>query len=168
MFKLNKNSFVVDLGAYQGEFSKYILETYNCRVDAYEPLDLFKMEHPKLRIINKAVWDGTPVKYQKDRGINNSIMKGVGEEIETVDIKIITNKLIDLLKMNIEGAEIEVLKRVNFNNIKQLLVEYHFFIGKEFKPPITKKLVNESVRMIVDKGFKKYKINNAPAYFFYI
>jgi FkbM family methyltransferase len=168
LIKLNKDSFVVDLGAYEGEFTKFILKKYKCRVDAYEPLkDVFNVQHKKLKFINKAVYDGSEVGINIKNGSDSSIVKKGRKKIKTIDIREITKEPIDLLKMNIEGAEIEILKIIDLNNVNQLLIEFHLFIGKRFNPPITQKVVDKAIERIMSFGFKAIKLpDNSPSYFF--
>jgi FkbM family methyltransferase len=167
MFELNQDSFVVDLGAWVGGFSDYILNTYDCRVDAYEPAkNVFKINHPKLNFINKAVWDGTNTQLSEDSGTGNSIKRGYGREIETVDIVDITNVHIDLLKMNIEGAEMDILPRANLDNVDQLLIEFHLFCGDRFIPPITQDGVDKVVDYIMSFGYTQLNFANEPCFFY--
>lgn len=172
LFNLNESSFVVDLGAYRGDFSKYILDTYNCRVDAYEPSDMDNViNHPKFRWIQKVVFDGRKVFFEKNQGTGGNIFEYgreiTGDEMQSVDIKEITKEHIDLMKVNIEGAEMVVLKRANLKNVEQLLVEFHLFRGERKGIGITKEKIDKLVKRIMSFGYKSHKINDAPAYMFY-
>ena len=169
-FVLDENSFVVDLGAFHGDFSRYILETYNCRVDAYDPLQesCSQLTHPKFTFINKPVFDGSKVKFDINRVVTSAnIFINEGEEIQSVDIREITTQHIDLMKVNIEGAEMVILRLADLDNVEQLLVEFHLFLGERKEFGITKKKVAKSVARILKHGFKMKQINDAPAYFFY-
>lgn len=165
LFKLNENSFVVDLGAYAGEFSKYILDTYNCRVDGYEPANICFLEHPKFRLLRKPVWNGEKVKFIDKYRRANSIINNEGIETDTIDIKDITKEKIDLMKVNIEGAEIEVLQRADLNNVEQLLVEFH--LSNRLTPPITQEILDKVIKKILSYNYKFIKFGKAPNYFFY-
>ncbi len=167
-FTLDENSFVADLGAFRGDFSRYILDTYNCRVHAYEPSDMiYPIEHPKFTWIQKIVWDGTPVFFDSNRGPGADIFENIGEKADTIDIKDITNEHIDLLKVNVEGAEMVILNRANLDNIDQILVEFHLFKRERKDIGITKEKIDDLVKLILEHGFKFVRINNAPSYFFY-
>jgi FkbM family methyltransferase len=170
---LDENSFVVDLGAFRGDFSKYILDKYDCRVDAYDPLNglhctNLEKKYPKFRFINKPVFDGSKVKF--DITINtpsSNIFVNDGEEMDSVDIRDITKEHIDLMKVNIEGAEMVVLRLADLDNVAQLLVEFHLFRGEKEAFGITKVAINRLANKITGYGFKMKLINDAPAYFFY-
>jgi len=168
-FVLDENSFVVDLGAFRGDFSRYILETYNCRVDAYDPLNATQLEHPKFTFINRPVFDGSKVKFDVTR-VNTSanIFINEGEEIDSVDIREITKQHIDLMKVNIEGAEIVVLGLADLTNVDQLLVEFHLFIAPAEKTDSVIVDIKKTFDRIMSFGYKMNQINYAgPAYFFY-
>jgi FkbM family methyltransferase len=171
LFDLNENSFVVDLGSFRGDFSKYIYQTYNCRVDAYEPSDMnleyFELSHPKLTVIKKAVYDGSVVRFTKNRGAGGSIFYEDGEEIETVDIREITKEHIDLLKVNIEGAEIVVLGLADLNNVDQVLVEFHLFRVIEEDRGLMSEEIKRVFERIMSFGYRVHQINDAPAFMFY-
>ncbi len=167
LFDLNENSFVVDLGAFRGDFSKYILDTYNCRVDAYEPLRMvYPITHPKFRYRQIPVFDGSVVHF-KNTGPSSHIMGNSGEPIQTIDIRSITNQHIDLMKVNIEGAEIVVLNLADLNNVDQLLVEFHLFRACEEDKELAEAEIKEVVKRIMSFGYKVHQINEAPAYMFY-
>lgn len=172
-FKLDENSFVVDIGSFRGDFSKYILETYDCDVDAYDPLNgqhciNLEKTYPKFHFINKPVFDGSRVKFDVTRSdASANIFVNDGEEVDSVDIRDITKEHIDLMKVNIEGAEMVVLGLADLDNVEQLLVEFHLFRGEKDEFGMTKVAVDSLVDKIMGYGFKMKQINDAPAYFFY-
>lgn len=135
-FKLDKDSFVVDLGARSGEFSEYILNTYDCRVDAYDSINGCRLVHPKFRFFH--------------------------EKVNGKNIKNITKEPISLMKVNIEGDEIETLMKANLKNVDQLIVEFHVFNGF-----VSQKDTDKVVKKILSYGYKSIRFGDAPAYFFY-
>lgn len=165
-FKLDENSFVVDLGSFRGDFSKYIYETYNCRVDAYDPIGINNtVSHPKFTFRKLAVYDGSVVSFE-EKGASSRISKNTGHPMGSIDIREITKEHIDLMKVNIEGAEIVVLALADLNNVDQLLVEFHLFRAED------KDLAIMGIRKTFDRimsfGFKMKQINHSgPAVFFY-
>lgn len=167
-FKLDENSFVVDLGSFRGDFSKYIFETYNCRVDAYDPVGVnISGLSPKIRYIEMPVFDGGWVSFEEN-GSSSRIMRNISKQLKSVDIREITNQHINLMKVNIEGAEIKVLSLADLNNVDQLLVEFHFFRACEEDREIVRKEIQDVVRRIMSFGYKMKQINESgPAAFFY-
>jgi len=166
-FKLDENSFVVDLGSFRGDFSKYIYETYNCRVDAYDPIGInVNAGHPKFRFIQKAVFDGSKVFFELT-GPSSHIMRNEGYPIDSIDIREITKQHIDLMKVNIEGAEIRVLELADLNNVDQLLVEFHLFRACDEDVKLVMREIKNTVERILRFGYKFRKIDESPSYFFY-
>ena len=166
-FKLDENSFVVDLGSFRGDFSQYILDTYNCRVDAYDPLHNPEIGHQKFKFIQLPVFDGSEVMFENN-GPSSHIMRNTGVPMKSIDIREITKQHIDLLKVNIEGAEIIVLGLADLNNVDQLLVEFHLFRACAEDYELIKKEIEQTVKRIMSFGFKMKQINDTgPAAFFY-
>lgn len=151
--KISKSDIVLDFGANQGEFIEYIKDKYNSYIFAYEPhpkcFDYLKnkFENNKIKIINKAVSNKNKrVKlfyqhnWKPDSGIEYSEGSSIVQEktnlninnynwVETENIKkIISNfKYIKLIKIDIEGAETEILPHIikNRSKIGNVLCEFH-------------------------------------------
>lgn len=167
-FDLNEDSFVVDLGSFRGDFSKYIYETYNCRVDAYDPIGINNLiSHPKFTFRKLAVFDGSEIRFTFG-GTSSHILGENGEPLQSIDILEITKEKIDLMKVNIEGAEIVVLQRADLSNVKQLLVEFHLFRACEEDKELAIADIEKTFDKIMSYGFKFKQINETgPAVFFY-
>ncbi len=141
-FDLNQDSFVVDGGAYLGTWTEQILHRYNCTIAAYEPVqDFFEQLEHKFRNIDNVIlhMSGLSSKQQvteifigKDASSTISQV-GPKEQITLVDVNGIFSeqKQIDLIKLNIEGAEYDVIDRLiesgNIANVRNLLVQFHTF-----------------------------------------
>jgi hypothetical protein len=122
-YNLNPEDVVIDAGSYQSEFAGKIRSLYGCTVHEFDPL------------VNHALW------------IKNGTIKTGGafyytsmfEEGENVypcrDVIEVLSPFseIALMKINIEGAEYEVLKRmIEFGihlRIKNLQVQFHYIDG---------------------------------------
>jgi FkbM family methyltransferase len=154
--KVNKSSLIIDCGANVGDISALFL-TKNASIIAFEPDPMaYKMiqkrfkGNDRIEIINKAVsHEASTAKLffhadQQQSGnsaftVSSSIIqdkKNINTEnsieIETVDLdSFITNldRKVDILKMDVEGAEIEILKKLikneTYKNIGLILVETH-------------------------------------------
>jgi hypothetical protein len=72
-------------------------------------------------------------------------------EVETVRLRDFLNKKVDFLKIDIEGAEINVLKDSSdlLHNVENLFVEYHSFVGMEQELP-------ELLQIIKNAGFRTH------------
>ena len=122
-----EHGVALDLGAYLGEWSKRMAERYGCTVFAFEPspglaaeaADALR-EHPKVTVLRYGVaaTDCT-AKLARD-GPGSSIYAETGKfgivEVPIRDIVAVLGELeldhIDVLKINIEGAEYDVLDRL--------------------------------------------------------
>ena len=195
---LNKNSLVIDLGGHKGNFSKNILDKYNCNIVIYEPtlefIDIIKnkLNSEKITLFNKAVSDkndtilfynfgGSDLHY----GEGNSIIKHkdnydnsgrfVGAyNIESININDVLNNYdnIDLLKVDVEGAEFLIFNEINNNNlnkISQISLEWHLKNTYKYDEDsvVTKELFEKLHNKILDSGFKCIKTSERPDYLYY-
>ena len=121
---LNSDSVVIDGGGYKGEFIDNVLVNFGCKVESFEPLqkefdELKKkyIQNNRVKISNLALFSKTKALYLNEEGISSSIINtNVSKnmvKINAIDVvEIINNrKNIDLLKLNVEGAEYEIMNR---------------------------------------------------------
>lgn len=110
-----------------------------------------------VEIINKALWDSKTTLSFYSEGAdggrleeNSSLDKNI-IEVQTVCLSEYLYKKIDLLKIDIEGAEYQVLleSKELLNNVENLFVEYHSF---EDKP----QFLNEILDILTNAGFRYY------------
>lgn len=135
---INEGDTVIDCGAHIGSFTRLALAN-KANVIAIEPADnnfeLLKINtegQKNLKLINALLWTGKEVAFKVDpkRGELNKIDgDGVMQPSVRLDDLITKFKIekINLLKMDIEGAEYEVL--YNFKHLKiveQLTMEWHY------------------------------------------
>lgn len=146
--KLDRNSIVVDVGGFNGEWANEIYRRYNSKMHVFEP-------NPNMLVhLNKAFSDAGNVKIytyglsDRDssstlllRGPGSSIYKHPKVDIEkqrTADINLRDiNKVftelnlshVDLIKINIEGGEYPLLYKMIDQRItdrcEQILVQFH-------------------------------------------
>lgn len=140
---LDNNSVVIDGGCYLGDFTKEILIRFGSRVLSFEPLKkeykqlVFRFEKNKLvNLYNQAIYDSEKKIPITLDGLNSSIFSNIKIKkkklfIKTFDIANIFKKYkkIDLLKLNVEGAEYKILlrliKKKKLNNIDSYLIQFH-------------------------------------------
>lgn len=142
---LGPQSTVLDLGGHKGEFSSILIGQYGCQCHVVEAMpELFHAlpKHPKFHAYHYAASDvdGTMTFHIASNPESNSLILQSDEhhtsiEVPTISIPSFLTKhnieKIDLLKMDIEGAEIGVFKGMNdelLKSIKQITVEFHDFI----------------------------------------
>lgn len=137
---INANSVVVDLGAYWGRWSIAMSKRHNSQIFAYEPVKKFYNEavgkltgHRNVKLFNYGVWTeagtiGVGVK-EDSSGIHTDAVK---EPCEFRDVSDVMKDLpgpVDVMCMNIEGAEYDLLDamlaRKLMTRVKFLVVQFH-------------------------------------------
>lgn len=140
-YDLNQSSVVIDLGSFHGEFAKDIYNKYKCHVYCFEPYKEFYdysklvVIEDKIKFYNYALGDSETKKkiyFKEDEtsffnigdNYEEILIKEYGKEITNLNIK-----KIDLMKINIEGAEYDLLEYILDNNfhaqIQNLQIQFH-------------------------------------------
>lgn len=136
-----KNYNILDLGANAGLFYLYMNES-NIKISSYigvEPIDsnlksLYFNSYPySSQVINKAVWKHSKgVKFSSSEISNaNSVSSSGDIKVPSITIKelieTMNNSYPSILKMDIEGAEYEVIEEDKdlFNYFEYLVIEFH-------------------------------------------
>ncbi len=148
---LNDNSLVIDLGASNGIFSAEITKLYNNTCYAIEPnVELYKnLNQENIISLNYAISNSDgPIDFYISNNYEASSILNDFENIwksekkitvqgitfkSLLDILKIDNKKIDLLKVDIEGAELDLIESLTNNevkNIKQITIEFHDWLNK--------------------------------------
>lgn len=143
-YDLNKDSVYIDVGAYIGDFAKKIHDKFKCYVYCFEPLDCYFQQ------ITKTFAGIDNVEYyciglgnkneNVDMNIDNDASSAYkkGQHVQTVSIRKIDdvfNKLnikhVDLIKINIEGAEYDLLdyiiEKQLHKKMKNIQIQFHDF-----------------------------------------
>ncbi len=143
---LGPDSVVVDLGAYRGDFACRISEKYGCRVyaveaspDAFEQLpmsDLVSKHHyvvsnqtGRVRFYPGTNPEGSSIFSSHKHATNQWVDVGSITLVEFMGRQGIDH--IDLLKLDIEGAEVDLLEDLDLEvlqRIDQITVEFHDFM----------------------------------------
>jgi FkbM family methyltransferase len=142
-----RSSVVLDLGAHRGEFSHSMITRFGCRciaVEANPKLCSAILPNSMLTVVNAAVAaeSGMSSFYicKQDEASSlvrpepNAIVKTIVIPCTTVGELLARHNLptVDLMKMDIEGAEIDVLESCDdelLRRIPQVTVEFHDFNG---------------------------------------
>lgn len=166
---VDKNSIILDLGSHLGEFSTEVSNTFGCQCYAVEALpslyEKIKETH-LLRKFNYAIYSTSQV---IDFCVQDNLEANhIGKLSENYDGEVIQvngicmndfidkYKLskIDLLKIDIEGAEVDLFNSTSddiLRNIKQITVEFHDFIFD------IEKEVKQIQKRLVSLGFMQVK-----------
>lgn len=140
------------------------------RIKAFEPDstiseilkdNLAKQQYQDVEVIPKALWvfDGE-IKFHEQGGLSGSIVDGNTNGLPIVSLpcirlKDLLTEKIDFLKIDIEGAEYDVLCdcKDQLIHVQRMFVEYHSVFSK-------KQTLNEILKIISDAGFR-YHIQEA-------
>lgn len=137
-YDLNRESIVVDLGAYKGEWANEIHARYHCEVIVVEPTEYIR-DYQHGSIINKAAGTHNGKMSFGGRAYYTSTFEEGDHEYECTDVnEILAAYLtIDLLKINIEGAEYDVLSHIVdaglHTLIKNIQVQFHQIAGVPYE-----------------------------------
>jgi FkbM family methyltransferase len=139
-YSINSKSVVVDIGAARGDWAKPIKEKYGCSVFCFEPVlgYYLKLQNQGFTSFNFAVLDH----YGKvELGVIDGEASVYHTEKETSSIisctsvpatsifGLIEKPFIDLLKINVEGAEYAILNNLiewnKISSVKNIQVQFH-------------------------------------------
>jgi FkbM family methyltransferase len=167
-FRTNKDCpKIIDCGSYIGTSILYFKVNYpNAIVFGFEPdeknysllkLNLDNWKFSDTNIMNAAIWiTNGDISFNSAGNMSSKIDMGSQEtankkNVKCVRLKDMLNEEIDFLKLDIEGAELSVLKDCsdNLKNVKNLFVEYHGTYKETFK-------LNEILEILLQSNFKYY------------
>jgi len=155
---------IIDCGANIGLSVIYLKKLFpNASITAIEPdkkvfsqleknLENFKFSNVEL--LNVAAWtNNVPISFESDGGLGGKISDKETNStlVQTVRLKNLLQEKIFFLKMDIEGAEYEVLKDIKeeLKNVENLFIEFH----NDFEEQNT---LAEILTWIDEAGFKYY------------
>lgn len=169
--KISSSPVLIDLGSCRGDFSKHFLTKYeNAKVFMVEPSKtnfsliskdpFFDKENVSRNFLALSSESGKFLTFYEDPRSeqNGSVIfnyfNGIPYEVETVSLNEIAKKFdhIDLVKMDVEGAEWEAIMNLDeetLSKISQLTVEFHDFIDRSLS---TK--TELAVKKMISHGFK--------------
>ena len=180
--RLNDKSIVVDVGcADDADYSVHIISQHNCIAYGVDPTrkhfaSLRKLEqkyanaffHLPYAVANQS---GQLIFHESATNASGSILndhinvkkdKVNSYPVEAVsinDLKLKIGKKIDILKLDLEGAEYELLKNINpadLDNIEQIFIEFHHHCVDTYSIKDTQVLVKK----IEGYGFKSFSADN--------
>ena len=144
---LSEKSIVFDLGGYEGQWTSDIYSRYNCNIFVFEPVSAYAnlikdrfIQNSKIHVFDYGLASSAqkvPISVDEFASsiINSKIKSKNTEIIELIDFKefMVQHQIdsIDLIKINIEGAEYDLLEYLLnkniINNIQILLIQFHNF-----------------------------------------
>jgi len=144
-YPLDENSVAFDVGTYKGEWLDSIYNRYHCKVYAFEPVisyyeDVCKryLENDKIKIFNYGLFnkDTTLDIVSGKNDDSASIFVKEGSKKETIQLRDSVGVLkelgisyIDLMKINVEGAEYGILESLIAGGFHKIIgniqVQFH-------------------------------------------
>lgn len=118
-YDLNPEDYCLDIGSYQMEWANEIKRRYGCEVECFEALD------------NRAAWveDGVLLMGGLFYYTSAYDVESPQREFKCVDIAPFLQREVAVMKMNIEGAEYDLLdyiiRKGLHKNIKNIQVQFH-------------------------------------------
>ena len=117
-------------------------------------------------IYNEAVWiEDTTLSFYQEGSAGGRLFSGEGHktiQVKTFDLKNIINQDIDFLKIDIEGAEYDIISDLgnNLSFVRNIFIEYHSKIAQPQKlNEILSILSRNNFRYFLESG---YSISNHP------
>jgi FkbM family methyltransferase len=155
---------IIDCGANIGLSTIYFKYIYpKSRIIAFEPdPEIFQVLETNIKtfqfsdvtLYERAVWVvETQLGFQSDGSVGGALVPDEIDkkhmQVKTVRLKDFLDQEVDFLKMDIEGAEYEVILDSSdaLNQVDNLFVEYH---GKKGEP----QKLHEILQIICDQGFR--------------
>ncbi|HEY4194332.1 MAG TPA: FkbM family methyltransferase [Mucilaginibacter sp.] len=167
---LNSNSYIIDLGANVGNFYTLMHNKYNCTCYAVEASPKLYADLPAIANVKPYHYaigghNGEVEFYLSNESEANSVQPAIASAFGItgkITVPMITLEKflndqkvqfpLDLLKIDIEGAEVDVINTLPdqmLNKIKQIPIEFHDFLG-----------VDGEYFIAMHKAIAKLKANN--------
>lgn len=141
-YDLDCNSLVIDLGGYKGQWASDIYGRYNSQILIFEPVkryadDIIRRfeKNQKMRVFSIALGASNRQEFISLNNDGSSLFRqsGIKEAIQIVDVAAFFSEHsiaeVDLMKINVEGGEYELLKRLIetnlINRVKSIQIQFH-------------------------------------------
>lgn len=161
---INTNPIILDCGSNMGLSVLYFSKNYpNSQIIAFEPdaavipfieKNIVSQEINNVVLHKKAVWiEETELKFFTDNGLGGRVGLEYKDQnaivIQAVRLRDYLNQPIEFLKIDIEGAEFQVLNDCKdvLHNVNHLFVEYHSFYDEQ-------QHLDDVLQIIKDAGFR--------------
>lgn len=156
---------ILDGGANIGLASLYWKQKFpEARITAFEPdpevyaaleKNMAAHGHEEVTLVQKGLWsEDTTLRFAPDGADAGHIATVADEEAEQQEVPVTRivpylREPVDMLKLDIEGAEVEVLGDAagHLKSVRNLFVEYHSYVGEEQQ-------IDKLLRVLRQAGFR--------------
>lgn len=163
----NPNPFIIDCGAYIGlsvyyfkyRFPQAKILAFEADPATYAVLSKNLADHQlkQVEAHNLAVWNTeTELVFYAGNSMSGSVLldagnKGTPIKVKTARLRDYINQPVDFLKLDIEGAEVEVLRDIQdkLGQVERLFFEYHSVAGQP-------QALGELLSILTAAGFRYY------------
>jgi len=167
--------YFIDCGANIGLSVLYLKQRHpNSTVVAFEPDpsifqvlqdNVHRLNLQNVELRNRAVWDSEGEMAFYSEGSDSGRLLTSGDvslrtiKVPTVSLRDLLDRQVDFLKIDIEGAETQVLVSCGdrLHQVKRLFVEYHSYAGQQQTLHIlVSTLINAGFRLLIDGSTPPY------------
>lgn len=187
--RFNEKSVIVDVGCgFMAEFSQSLIEKYNLKAYGVDPTLKHKPHLLEIEAKHGGKFKHIPVAITKENGkisFNETLDNESGSilkdhknilhdsirtyEVDSMNLPTLLKHLglneVDLLKLDLEGAEFELLSNISEEDLKpfkQIFIEFHHLAVKGY----TKKDTLRLVKKIKSLGFKSFSLDRINFLFY--
>lgn len=160
----NESPYIIDCGANIGLSVIYMKKLYpSAEIIAFEPdeynhayleKNIAAFGFSNVTIYKEAIWkENTFLNFQSEGSLGSRIggIEGEATKVKSKRLKDLIERPVDFLKLDIEGAEYEVLKDIQdkLNLVNNIFLEYHGMFNQNNE-------LNEMLQILTESGFKYY------------
>jgi len=149
-YPLTRNSYVLDLGGYKGQWASDLYSRYCCRISVFEPIESYAdnirdrfAQNDDIEVFDYGLGKSSRTETIFVRGAGSSAFgkKAEAAQMKLVDVATWFSEQhvnhVDLIKINIEGGEFELLERMIeadlLNRVTALQIQFHNIEPESFE-----------------------------------
>lgn len=172
-YDLDENAIVMDLGGFRGDWTARIYERYRCNVHVFEPVPQFANRiqsrfraERKIRVHAFGLSDRTTIANLSLDDDASSVVPHDHGSAHMVEVRLVEAEaflkehritFVDLMKINIEGAEYDLLEQLTHRGtvrqIGDIQVQFHDFVHH------AKRRVRRIRKSLAESHYPTYRVD---------